>query len=182
MNTTITTVKGNKLNSFILNDKDGKPVGFGSARIEGTYGQGGATKFGFLVFDKDDKDIHYTEGVDGFIRAVKTGKSKAGKDFQLEIFVEAEQFKLVKVKWQEDASLAACIDAEEEIDSLYKAVKEQKGWVWEAFVGKTDKARKAELAKWLKDEQFSKEIHEDYAVVKSAPRRPSETAPKRPAK
>lgn len=179
-NTTITTVKGNHLNSFILNDKDGKPVGFGTARIEGTYGQGGATKFGFLVFDKDDKDIRYTKGVDGFIKAVKSGKSKAGKEFQLELFVEPEQFDLVKVKWQEDASLAACVDSENELDSLYKAVKEKKGWVWDAFVGKTDKARKAELANWLKDSQFSKEIREDYEVV-SAPRRPA-TAPKRPAK
>lgn len=155
---TITTVKGNHLNSFILNDKDGKPVGFGSARIEGTYGQGGATKFGFVVFDKDDKAVKYAKGVDGFVKAVKSGKTKAGKDFQLEIFVEAEQFDLVKVKWQEDASLAACIDAENEIDSLFKAVKADKsGKIWAALKGlKNDTERRAKLAKWCENADWFK--------------------------
>lgn len=181
MNTTITIAEGKVINSFILNDKSGKPVGFANARVEGTYGKGGATKFGFLVFDKDDKEIRYNKGVDGFVKAVKAGKTKSGNDFKLEIFIQDEQFDLVKVKWTEDASIAACIDAEKEIDSLYKAIKSKKGWAWDAFTGKTDKDRKAELSEWLKDEGSAKDIREDYKVV-SAPRRPEKTAPRRPAK
>ncbi len=81
---------------------------------------------------------------------------------QITEFYKVEFFELAKTKWQEDKTLAACIDAENEIDTLYKAVKAKKGWVWEAFTGKTEKARKSELANWLKDERFNREIHEDY--------------------
>ena len=102
--------------------------------------------------------------INGYVVPQEVVENTVPEEFckQINEFYKVEFFELAKTKWQEDKTLAACIDAENEIDTLYKAVKAKKGWVWEAFTGKTDKARKSELANWLKDERFNREIHEDY--------------------
>ena len=116
------------------------------------------------ILNESPEKFFSTFNINGYVLPQEVVENTVLEEFckQINEFYKVEFFELAKTKWQEDKTLAACIDAENEIDTLYKAVKAKKGWVWEAFTGKTDKARKSELANWLKDERFNREIHEDY--------------------